>query len=261
MKYTLLELVQDVSSSIDSDEVNSISDSAESLQIVAIIKSVLDDMVSRGDLGDQKTMFNLVPSGDNTKPVLMYKPDNIDRIDWIKYNKLGVDDTDPSWSEVYYLSPEVFIDYVSNYSPSETDVDTFTLASSGFTFTIPYKNNTAPSHYTSFDNNTIIFDGYDSAVDTTLQSSKTICFGKLKLNWEQLDTYVPPIQSEQFPLLLSEAKSRAWAELRQSPNQKIEQGARRGWVHLQKTRTVTPSGTKTTRGHNVDSYPNFSRRR
>jgi hypothetical protein len=38
-KMTLLEIVQDILSDMDSDEVNSINDSVESLQLAQMIKS------------------------------------------------------------------------------------------------------------------------------------------------------------------------------------------------------------------------------
>jgi hypothetical protein len=260
MKYTLVELTQAVSSSIDGDEINSIQDTVESLQIVDIIKSVLDDMISRGDLNILKTPFNLVASGDNTKPTLMYKPDVIDTIDWIKYNCYSVTDTDPAWRDIYFLPPEEFIQLTMQYSDTDTAIGTYTYANAGFAITIPYTNNAPPRYYTSFDGNSIIFDGYDAEVDTTLQSSKTTCFGKRKLDWQQLDNYVPPLDSQQFPLLLAEAKSVAWAQLRQTPNQKIEQTARRGWTHLQKSRQSIPSGKELYRGHNFSNTPDYGRR-
>ena len=50
MKYTLLEMTQDILSNMSSDEVNSISDTPESLQVATIIKQKYYDIVSRGDL-------------------------------------------------------------------------------------------------------------------------------------------------------------------------------------------------------------------
>jgi len=74
MKYTLLELVQNILSSMDSDEVNSIVDTVEAQQVVAIVKTVYNDILTRGELNVQKTLFNLDASTISTKPVLMTKP-------------------------------------------------------------------------------------------------------------------------------------------------------------------------------------------
>ncbi len=84
MKYTLLEIVQSVLSSMDSDEINSIDDTVESQQVVEIVKTVYDDIISRSDLNSNKTLFNLIGSTDPSKPTLMTRPEGIDRVDWLK---------------------------------------------------------------------------------------------------------------------------------------------------------------------------------
>lgn len=262
MKYTLLELTQTVLSSMDSDEINSINDSPESQQVVEVIKTVYDDIISRGDLTANKTLFNLVPSNDTDKPVLMLKPDNIDRIEWLKYDTVIANDPDPAWSDMRYLPVEDFIQYTHNYNPSENNVSSFDYIIDGFVFRFTYKTDTAPNYYTSFNDNAIIFDAYDSGVDSTLQSIKTLGYGQKKTTFVYSDTFVPVLQPQQFALLLNEAKSLAWAELKQVPHAKAEQTARRNWRHLQKTRKQIPDGSVfNSNAHNFDSLPNFARRR
>ena len=260
MRYTLLELTQDILSSMDSDEINSINDSVESLQVVKILKTVYDDIISRGDLTSNRFPFNLTASGDTAKPVLMTKPDNIDKVLWVKYNCIKSGDTDPVWNEIRPLSVVDYFDYIHQYNPTETNVDTMTIVSNGFVFTFNYRNDTAPRYYCSFDDNNIIFDAYDSAVDNTLQSVKTLCYGSLKTDWQETDTFIPNLQPQQFALLLNEAKSLAWAELKQTAHQKAEQSARRNWRHLQKTRTEIPAGKYITdTNHPFHTFNNFAR--
>jgi hypothetical protein len=81
----------------------------------------------------------------------------------------------------------------------------------------------APTYYTSFDNHTIIFDSYDIAVDTTLQNSKTQCYGSEYPLWEMSNTFVPNLPTDSFSYLLNEAKSAASLRFRQVPDQKAEQ--------------------------------------
>lgn len=261
MKYTLLELTQAVLSSMDSDEVNSIGDTVESQQVVAVIKTVYDDMISRGDLVTNKTPFNLIPSTDITKPVLMTKPQGIDRIEWIKYNTILAGETDPVWDDMVYLPVMDFINYTHAYNPSETNVNTFDHTSDGFTFTFTYKTDTSPKYFTSFDDVTLVFDAYDNAVDDTLQGSKTLCYGTKKTAFREEDNFIPNLQPQQFSLLLNEAKSLAWTELKQTPHGKAEVTARRGWRHLQKTRKNSPEPVILNNAHSFDTLPNFGRRR
>jgi len=261
MKYTLLELTQAVLSSMDSDEVNSINDTIESQQVVEIIKTVYDDIISRGGLVSNKILFNLTPSDDVSKPVLMTKPDGIDRMEWLKYNRVLNGQTDPTWVDLRYLSVSDFMDYSHDFRPSAANVDTFdyTVDSSVFTFT--YRNDIGPSYYTSFDDNTFIFDAYDNTVDTTLQSTKTLAYGSKKSTFTKSDTFTPSLSPQQFTLLINEAKSLAWAELKQSQHQKAEVSARRGWRHLQKTRQLIPTDDRFFySSHAFNKLPNFGRR-
>lgn len=262
MKYNLLEITQAVLSSLDSDEINTIGDSVESQQVVDIVKVVYDDMISRSDLTANKVLFNLTSSNDITKPVLMYKPINIDRIDWIKYDCRGHVDDDPLWEEMRYLPVSDFIDYTHQYRPSETDVSVLTLSGEGFVVTLNYKTNQTPKFYTSFDDNAVVFDSYKSSLESTLQASKTLGYATKRTIFIEDDTFdFPALQPQQYALLLNEAKSLAWAELKQIAHPKAEMSARRGWRHLQKTRQSIPDGLFLSGSHNFDKTLSFGRRR
>jgi len=262
MKYTLLELTQAVLSSMDGEEINSINDSIESQQVVEVIKTVYDDILSRGGILKNKAPFNLDASNDTTKPVLMSVPADIESIEWIKYDTRQATDTVPVWNTLTFMPLVDFIDYMHGFNQSETYVKTFNYTADGFTTTYVYRNDTHPLYYTSVDDHTIIFDAYDSAVESTLQSSKTFCYGTKVTDFERLDTFVPNLQPQQFALLLNEAKSLAWAELRQTVHQKAEQSARRNWVHLQRTRQEVPNTQDIRNASNsFQKLPNFARRR
>lgn len=263
MKYNLLELTQAVLSSMDSDEVTSINDTVESQQVVEVIKTVYDDIISRGDLTTNKTLFNLSETEIPTQPIVMRKPETIERIEWIKYDIRDVDDTEANWSTLTYLPPVDFIDYMHSGNQSGTEIETFNYLSGAFSLAFTYRNDTAPHYYTSFDDNVIFFDSYDSAVDSVLQSSKTLGYGLKVTDFTKSDDFTPELQPQQFALLLNEAKSLAWAELKQAGHEKAEQFARRNWRHLQKTRTEVPNNPRDI-GNNASNFsvlPNFARSR
>lgn len=245
MKYNLLELTQSVLASIGGDEVNSITDTAESLQVVEILRTVYDSIASRSNLPTHKTLFNLDASGNASKPVLMTKPDTITDVEWIRYNIIKDGETDPTWADMKYMTLDNFMCMVQSLKPSETNVESFSHTVNGFTFTFNYRNDIGPTYYTTFDDNTIIFDAYDAVVDTTLQSIKTLCYGSVSNIFTSSDTWTPNLQAEQFTVLLNEAKAMAWAELKQSSNSKAEQYARRGWTHIQASRQSIPKYVNT----------------
>jgi hypothetical protein len=262
MKYTLLELTQAVLSSMDSDEINSITDTVESQQVVEVIKTVYDDIISRSDLHSNNTLFNLTASSDVTKPITMSMPESIDRIEWLKYDTRLLTDTGPNWTIMRYLPPESFIDFMHQYDQNESYIESFDHIIDDFTLHFTYRNDQGPTYYTTFDDELIFFDSYDAEVDSTLQSSKTIGFGQRASTFQKLDAFVPDLRPQQFALLLNESKSLAWAELKQTVHEKAEVSARRNWRHLQKTRQTTPDGTNFIQGnHNFDKLPNFARNR
>lgn len=254
MKLTLLEMVQEILSSMDSVEVNSITDTTESLQVAHVVKNCYYDLINRTKLPETYSLFNLDPSGDNTKPTLMSVPRDYSEVQWIKYNTETLTETDINMVLMEYLPLDSFLDYVHQYSESDTNVGTFTQTSENSSFTVLYKNDKAPQFYTTFDDTTILFDSYDADVDTTLQSSKSLAYGRKVISFDLSDNYTPELDANHFSLLLNEAKSLAWTELKQSVHQKAELNSRRGWVRLQKTvDKVKPLS-------DFDRLPNFGRK-
>lgn len=84
-KFTLLQMVQSILSSMSSDEVNSISDTTESLQVANIVQNKYYDMVNRGNFPDDQQIFQLVSLGDTSRPVEMTVPALTSKIRWVKY--------------------------------------------------------------------------------------------------------------------------------------------------------------------------------
>lgn len=264
MKYNLLELTQAVLSSMDSDEITSITDTPESMQVVEVIKTVYDDILTRGDIAVNKQVFNLQVTTDPAKPVLMTKPASIETVEWIKYDTQLDGATSSVWSNMTYLPPMDFIDFMHSYNEDESNVITFNHVVEGHTLKFTVRNDTAPQYYTSFDDSTIFFDAYDSNVEAALQAVKTLCYGTKVTDFNKTDEYVPNLQPQQFALLLNEAKSLAWAELKQVEHGKAEQTARRNWKHLQKHRREIPNATgfMYNRAHTSSTHlPNFARNR
>jgi hypothetical protein len=247
---------------MDSEEINSINDTVEAQQVVDIIKTTYDDIIARTGPQIFKKPFNLVSLSNPAWPTLMVKPDNVSDIEWIKYDKRLVTETIPNWEHVNFIPFDNFINYAQQNNTDQANVGVMTLPmTGGFSMDVPYTNNRAPSCWTTFDDISILFDSYDSAIDDTLQSIKTLCYGSRNLTFQKLDSFVPELADDQFPLLLNEAKSLAWAELKQTPHAKAEQTARRNWTHVSKERKhVVNPGSFYGGGHTRLDGPNFGRK-
>ena len=83
---TLLEMTQDILSDMDSDEVNSINDSVESLQVAQIIKTTYYNIIDGRDYDFLYELFQLDASGTSSRPTHMKLPENIIDLKYIKYN-------------------------------------------------------------------------------------------------------------------------------------------------------------------------------
>jgi hypothetical protein len=224
MRYTLLELTQKILSSMDSDEVNSISDTTEAEQVVAIIKTCYYDLVAVGELPRDEDLFQLTPNGDLAKPVTMNMPSDVNDIRWLKYDYQTTSNPYPNFQPLEPLCLVDFIEMVTNFNPTDTNVTMYRYGVAN----VPLycRNDIAPRYYTTPNDGVVLFDSYDNTVDSTLQGSKTLCFGQKDYPWTEVDSFVPPLDDKQSQRLLHEAKSLAFAELKQTAHAKAEKSAR-----------------------------------
>lgn len=245
-KFTLLDMTQNILSAMSSDEVNSISDSSESQQVAQIIKNKYYDIISRADLPEHNQIFQLNPSLDNNEPTLMFVPDGIGRIEYIKYFD-AIASAIPEYKYVTMLPIQQFLDLINGFNPAESTVDSFTFSdtSNGFpgNFTFLYRNDRQPCYCTILSNYYVVFDSYNHAIDTTLQGSKTMCFGQVVPVFQMVDGFIPDLDSQQFPLLINEAKALAFYELKQQPHAKAEQELKRQWSVVQKNKSINNKPT------------------
>lgn len=219
-KMTLLEMTQDILSDMDSDEVNSINDSVESLQVAQIIKTTYYNIIDGRDYDFLYELFQLENSGTTNRPTHMKLPETIIDLKYIKYNTRSSTDTKDIYTKVKYLMPEDFMDLVDKRDSSKSDV---TVVTDTTGISINIKNDKAPEYFTSFDDEYLVFDSYDSNLESTLVNSKTQCHGKRSVAFNIIDSFTPDLPAQMFSYLLAEAKSVSFATLKQMANAKAEQ--------------------------------------
>lgn len=228
---------------MDSDEVNSISDTVEAQQVANVIKTSYEDLVSYLDLPERFTLFQLNDSGDPDLPVVMYRPAGISRMLWLKYDCQTTDDTTVNYREMKYLAPQDFLDQIIPQAQQDDTVEFNVNDMRFFCWT-----DRAPTYWTSFDDYTIIFDSIDLSVDTTLQQDKTLCYGKQTTDFLLEDGFIPPLDEDKFSLLFNEAKAMCFAELKQTEHKRAEKKVRQGMVKSQIDKMSLPY-----------NYPMFNR--
>lgn len=248
-------MTQNILSSMNADEVNSISDNAESEQVALICKTVFYDMASELNLPEHNTVFELQASGDNTKPTIMYRPDTAHGIQWVKYNSFTSDFTNDNFRFLTYVPIDKFFDIIHQYQVSDANVVTFNHTVGGDSITFYCRNDHAPCYYSTFDDNTVVFDSYDAEVDTTLQKTKTLCFGSKSEIFTMDDTFVAPFDEQVFALYYNECKALAWAELKETIHNKAEQAIKRQRRSVQKVKDAFA-----TQRSRFDRLPNYGRK-
>lgn len=240
MKYTLLEMVQLIASSMDSEEVNSISDTVESNQIALILKSVYYDIATDIGLPEHETLFELNASGDSSKPTLMTVPSNVVTVYNIKYDNREAGDTYADLREVAYMPFSDFLAWTTGFRNDDVSVGEMNVTMNGELFPFMYRSDRHPQYYTTADDNTIIFDAYLSSLDTTLQKNKTMCLGNVYPAFLLQDSFTPDLDPSQFSYYINRAKVRAFNELKQQINQEAVAETRRQQIIVQKRKHKVP---------------------
>jgi hypothetical protein len=143
------------------------------------------------------------------------------------------------YSEIEQLDPDDFMNLILQRNPANSNITTVldNLSNSGVKLFI--ENDKDPQYWTSFDDEWIIFDSYDSSYDDTIQNQKTMASVYIEPSWTQSDTFVPDLPTKAFPLLLSEAKKAAFVKVKQTADPVEVERARkqRTWMAGEKHRT------------------------
>lgn len=249
MKYTLLEMVQEILSDMDSDEVNSIDDTVESQQVASIVRSAYMAIMSNRNWSHLRKLVNLVNSTTPAQPTHMYLESPIKEMVYVNYNCVKPDQPGRRiYQTMKWLEPDAFLRRQNALNSDLANVDVI-QDPTGIELLI--RNDKNPEYFTSFDDNVLVFDSYLSSIENTVQSSKVQACAYVMPTWTHLDDAVPDLPDEAFTLLIEEAKSRAMLRLKQVADQKSEQEARRQNQWLSRKQWRVNGGVK---------YPDYGRR-
>lgn len=248
MKRTLLEMVQDIMNDSSSDFVNSIDDTEESQQVAQIVKSTYLAMMSNRNWEHLKRSVALTAYGDASRPTYMKVVESIKELIYLNYNVIKTGETRKNYQPMKYMEPDKFLMMANQLNNTASNVDLI-IDPSGIEVMV--RNDKAPQYYTSFDDNTIVFDSYDKSVDTTLQGSKFQALAYIMPSWTHSDTFVPDLPAEAFSGLIEEAKSKASLKLTQEADQKAEQESVRQNRWLARKNWQVAGGIK---------YPDYGRK-
>lgn len=233
MKLTLLEIIQSVLSDMDAEEVNSIGDTSEATQVASIVRDTYFNLISNRNVPEHKQFVKLVSLSDINKPTHFKYGEGVQDIVKVWYDTTS--NSDLGYTEVEFVSP---LEFIAMSDAHQSDYKKVLDVAAGTTLRI--KSNAQPSYYTSFDDEHIVMDSYDSSVEVTLSNSKSRAYGTKVPTFDMTkDDFVPDLDHNYFPLLLSESKSLAFSLLKGGPDPKIDQAARRQRSRIQNNKYNT----------------------
>lgn len=149
-QLTVLQIVQRILSALDSDNVSSFSETVESEQVKLLIDTVYDKLL------DDYPWYHLLDHGNLEVTATAHKmkiPNTVQQVNWIKYNK----------EDVEYITPKEMQDILDNRDITLSNVD-----SNGAI------NDDDPTYWTSFDDEYITFDSYNSSLVASLSNAEFI---------------------------------------------------------------------------------------
>ena len=217
MKSTLLQVVQSILSDMDSENVNTISDTVEAQQIASVVEDTYFNIIAARDIPEHNKLIPLVSLSSTARPTHFTYPARTKQLMRVDYN-IGTASS-PDYREIVYVEPLVFIDRMDETAKKVTTVD-----QSVELFVATDKD---PSYYTSFNDNHIIMDAYDVSVEANLASNKTRAFCAIYPTFSQTDSFAIDLDQTLMPLLLAEAKSACMSLFKGGSDPKVEQSARR----------------------------------
>lgn len=236
-KDTILDIVQDILADADGDEVNSISDTIESDQAARIVRSEFNMIVDEFDLKTQETLTQLQATSSAT-PAQMTRPEGFHSMEWIKYDRRVLVTDDPDFQRVNYLAPRKFLDLTDRRTISDAEVETMALGNSGHLLQI--RNDQAPQWWTILEGyDDIIFDGYDKALETNLQTSKSLVRGVQRPTLTLADTTVPDLPQNLMVLLRNRVRAFYFDVFKDGTTKEVDKRQRNSEVRSQRKKYVT----------------------
>ena len=219
MRQTLLQLTQSILSDMDSEAVNSISDTVEAQQIASVIEDTFFNISSARDIPEHHQLLKLTSLSSTARPTHFQYPTNTKEITSLRYN---IATTGYNYIDIVWFDP---LDFINAMTYSTVGVKVVTDVAGGTDLFID--NTTMPSYYTSFDDQHIVLNAYDVSTETILSASKTQAYGTIYPTFSQTDSFEPDLDDTLIPYLLAEAKSTCFSLFKSGSDPKIEQAARR----------------------------------
>jgi hypothetical protein len=250
MRYTNLKLINKCLEAIGADSIESADFSDEyPTKILSMIEDVYYDIVFTKDKSHYGEVHKLEPVtyGGSTVGVttptkfFLYISDDgvrhdVRNVSHVSFNRTSEANllTDPDYIDVQYLDPESFLKLNDGLS-SDFVITDVGLSDDGYGI-CKVRTDVDPSYYTSFDNQTVVFDAYDITKDTGGHMDEDrlrVVLTKYPL-FLSGETDIQDIEINMWPEFVRACQSMVFSLDKDGPNQGLEIAQRRARVFTQK---------------------------
>lgn len=222
MPKSVLQYTQACLSAMNSDLVDAIADTSESMQVASLLEEVYAELMNREDWAFLFSPIALTGAGDSNFPTKFTIPENVRFIETVRYDIAGLTG-EYKPREMLYLHPEEFVQRYGNL-PDRSETNLVTL---GNQIKFYVYNNRQPSVWTSFDDLTIYMDGVNTSITSTLTSGRVSAWGVINPSFSVTDGFVPLIPTQMEPLLQAELNRQAFEYFKQTNSKTDEAKAQR----------------------------------
>lgn len=219
MKYSVSDIVQQMLSDTDGDEINSIDDTTEALQAAYILRSTYDNIITNSKIEYFKRGVQFDGVSDTDHPNYLKLPSTIQEMTYIAYD-VSKKDRPVHYQELTYLYPDEFLNRQAQLNTKQDNVVKI-RDYSGIVYYI--QNDKAPQYWTTFDDKYLVLDSFNHDVESTVHKNKTQAIAYISPVFEMKDDYIPDLPADMFPYLISEAKAMFSSKIRQVDSAKDEQ--------------------------------------
>lgn len=233
-RYTMLEMVQEVGRALASDEITTMDESVEAVDITNIAAAALENMSTRREWYWRQHKVRQMLPGTGGQKTSMVLPDDVDAIEKVQYRSDIFGSNQATFSTLEFIELEKFLELVRSRDLAAPNVETLPLGDDAVPIYV--YNDRPPKYFTQFDEGVIVCDAYDIAVDPSgLSSSRSMLVATVNIDTSTARTtpgWIAPIPTRFFPLWLALATASASLKLRQMQDADAEREARRLLIDL-----------------------------
>lgn len=221
-------------------------------------------------------MSTLEVNAGDLFPNMLFIPQNIESILWIKFNTATQDERDndeSKWTDLIYMpwkefeTRQLMLDNTASNVDWDDGVRLPYARDDLGGMTIKWTTDAPPQFWSTPDDLCIFFDSYDSTVNPEgVLPSYTQIYGRRDIRWRYdldltdaddadiMDDVVVVLDPEYQTILENEAIALAWAEKKQTQHVTAEKAARRGLIRNQGTKEEYQGGQP------MDKFPDYGRK-